>query len=189
MKKMIAIVIAAGAASVASADWTQTLDWGSQESFLSANGLSDVYASAADGGAAIPQSSSWAAQILDVSDLTIYVTATHAGGGSGFWDFYGQDGVAFQSVNLPVAADNRPIFTRLFNNADPLLATMNADVGVATFDWNPTQDFKPTAVNYDFGTVGAGNWVAIPEPGAASLLLLGAGTFFVRRMRARFAAK
>lgn len=189
MKKMIAIMIAAGAASVASADWAQTLNWGSEENFLSADGLDDVYASVADGGAAVPQSSTWAAQILDVSDLTVYLTATHLGGGSGFWEFYGQDGVAYQAVELPPAADNRSVFTRLFNHADPLLATMKADVGVATFDWNPTQAFKPSAVNYDFGTVASGDWVAIPEPGAASLLILGAGTFLVRRMRARFAAK
>jgi hypothetical protein len=189
MKKMIAIMIAVGAASVASADWTQTLNWGSEENFANTDGLDDVYASVADGGAAIPQSSTWAAQILDVSDLTVYLTATHLGGGSGFWEFYGQDGVAFQAVQLPITADNRPIFTRLFNNADPLLATMKADVGVATFDWNPLQTTKPTAVNYDFGTVASGDWVAIPEPGAASLLILGAGTFLVRRMRARFAAK
>ncbi len=187
MKNMVAIAIAVGATSVASADWAQTLTWGSAEVFNS-DSLSDVFAPVADGGGAIPQSSTWAAQIIDVSDLTIYITATH-GGGSGFWEFAGMDGVAFQSVELPIAADNRQIFTRLFNNADPLLATMKADVGVATIDWNPTQTFKPLPVSYDFGTVASGDWAAIPEPGAASLLILGAGTFLVRRMRSRFAAK
>jgi len=187
MKKILAVLTVIGVASSAMADWAQQLQWGSQENFLSADSLPDVVDST---GAVIPTTSTWAAQILDALDNNIvYVTATHPGGDAGFWDFYGDPGVAFQAVTLPIAADNRQIFTRLYNNSDPLLATLRADVGATTFDWNSTAATPPTPVSYDFGTVGTGDWVAIPEPGAASLLILGVGTLLARRVRSRMATK
>lgn len=187
MKKAMLIAMLAGLSSATYADWSLTLKWGSEENFLNAEGNSDVYAPAT---LAVPTTSTWAAQILDALDSSVYVTATHPGGDSGFWDFYGQDGVAFQTVVLPVAADNRQIFTRLFNNSDPLMATMKADVGTTTFNWDTNEaNPVPAPVDYDFGTVDSTDWVAIPEPGAASLLILGVGTVLARRVRSRFAPK
>lgn len=186
MKTKLAIAITAAAVAAHAAPWPLQLQWGSQDIFPGADGLPDVYG---PDGNVVGTNADWHAQIVDALDYTVYVDSRHDGDGLGygFWDFDGAQGVAFQTATIPIVADGRQIFTRIYNHKNPMNATMMADVGYTNFDWDVNFPLPPLPVGYNFGTVSQSDWKVVPEPGAAGLLLVGAAALVFRRMKARAA--
>ncbi len=156
--------------------------WGSQETGFNADGEPDIIR---PDGTPVPVDSTWAAQIVLASDPSVVLYTAHHHPDYGFWAFVGDPGVAFQAAVIPPSASGMPIMTRIFNDPNPLNATMFADAGVITFTWDP-YGLPPIPKDYDFGTVPQSAWQVIPEPGSAALLALGAGgAVLVRRWRRR----
>ncbi|MCX6997038.1 MAG: PEP-CTERM sorting domain-containing protein [Kiritimatiellaeota bacterium] len=189
MKRMVlaALCVLAGVATGV-ADVT-VIDWGSQYAF-SGQGEPDIFYV---NGFKIPTNSTWAVQIVRAAtgewtnafQTVLQGTPVYANAPTEFWGSVELDGVALQQVPQPWAADLNgvAIFTRLFNNANPLLATMVADVAPTTLTWTPSE-ITPQSVTYNIGTVSPAAWhQVIPEPGTAAMLFCAAGILALRRAR------
>lgn len=181
---LCAMLLATASAVRAQGPYGLQLLWGSQENGFDADGLPDIYQ---PDGNPVPVTSTWAAQIVLASDPSVVLYTAHHHPDYGFWAFAEMPGVAFQAAIIPPAASGQPIMTRIYNDPNPLNATMYADAGVVTFTWDP-YGLPPVPKDYDFGTVPQSAWQVIPEPGSAALLALGAGgAVLVRRWRRRLA--
>jgi hypothetical protein len=165
-----------------------SLDWGTPYG-IDGTGAPDAFAppgEGAPGTGLIPMSSDWRAEIVRQSDLQVLFTATPGV----FWGQVGEDGAPLQSVQAPESWDAVPVFTRIYNNASTVWTPQLkvAEVGQRTFDWDTSAPPSASATRYEFSLPASAWQSVIPEPGVTSLLAIGLGTLFYRRMKMRKAA-
>jgi hypothetical protein len=121
-------------------------------------------------GSYIPTTSDWAVQILRQSDDSVVLTA-----GAGRWSSMEVDGVFW---NDPVAADpswnGLAVYTRLYNNANPALATMWMNMSPFTIAWSdiplPATEItyvinQQEAVIFRYLSVASQRGMSVPIPG------------------------
>ncbi len=171
MKKTLGAVL--GLLVVANAHAVPTFYWYSPSAVLISGqdikGPTDVY---------IPQSSTWAVQLIRQSDSQVLLSSDPL-----CWGAMERDGVFYRD---PVAADagwnSVAVYTVFYNNANPALASMwTVPVSPVTLSWSdiPT---PASELHYQVGPVTQSMWV--PEPGTGLLVLAGAAVAIFRRRRA-----
>jgi len=146
------------------------MNWASTTPLNSGNATVDIVDQF---GTAIPTSSSWAAEIVTLGGTVLY-TAT----GDGQWG-NANAGQFFDPITASDSWVGDQVHTILFNNANPAAATMEAICGATTLNWVTSPEAP--GVDYNIGTVGAGQWQAVPEPATLALFGIGMATLAARR--------